>query len=426
MRKTKLIITIKFLLGINLIFGQVVSTVAGSTNGFQDGNTLTAKFFNPFGVCIDATGNLFIADQVNYKIRKISAGNVSTLAGSTQGDAIGVGSTAMFKRPTKVCMDTTGNIYLSDTGNHKIKKVTPDGVVSLLAGSTQGYQNGIASSAKFSFPNGLCLDNMGNLYVVELGNDVIRKITPSGIVSTFCGSTSGYADGSATTAQFQEPIDIFMDSSGTFYVADAGNHRIRKVTPTGEVSTLAGSTPGGFEDGAGNTAKFNYPTGVCVDATGHVYVADEFNEKIRKITPSGNVTTLAGSTQGYTDGIGTSAKFNHPAGVAVDLFGNIYVADNGNHKIRKIGDNLSIINNSILSKNLTIYPNPSINTLILENKIEIIKKVEFYDLNSRLIYSLDINSNRREIDVSQLENTIYLLKIFYNESIENVKIIKTK
>ena len=247
---------------------------------------------------------------------------------------------------------------------------------------TSGYTDGTGTSAQFYYPTGVAVDGAGNVYVADRSNHRIRKITTSGVVSTLAGSTSGYTDGTGTSAKFDYPTGVAVDGAGNVYVADYNNHRIRKITASGVVSTLAGSGTSGYTDGTGTSAKFNYPTGVAVDGAGNVYVADQYNHRIRKITfcsettetitanvcdtytsPSGRhtwfgtgiykdtipnaagcdsiltinltviatpivtVSTLAGSTQGYTDGTGTSAQFNYPTGVAVDGAGNVYVAD---------------------------------------------------------------------------------------------------
>lgn len=185
------------------------------------------------------------------------------------------------------------------------------------------------------FPKGIAVDASGNLYVADDINHRVRKITPAGTVSTLAGSALGSADGAGTAAQFNRPTGVALDASGNVYVADAKNHRIRKITPNGTVSTLAGSTEG-FAEGTSTAARFSEPVGLAVDASGNVYVADSDNSRIRKITPDGTVSTLAGGSAGFADGTATTARFRSPSGVAVDAAGIVYVADRQNHSIRKI------------------------------------------------------------------------------------------
>jgi sugar lactone lactonase YvrE len=317
-------------------FRNLVTTFVGSTFGSTDGVATAAQFYYPYGVAVDAAGSVYVADTSNHRIRKITpAGAVSTLAGSTQGFASGVGAAAQFNSPYGVAVDAAGNVYVADNSNHRIRKISPTGVVSTLAGSTSGYADGTGTVAQFNFPSGVAVDAAGNVYVADTSNHRIRKITSAGAVTTLAGSTSGYADGTGTVAQFNTPRGVAVDAAGNVYVADTVNHRIRKITPAGAVTTLAGSTSG-YADGTGTVAQFNSPYGVAVDAAGNVYVADTSNRRIRKITSAGAVTTLAGSTFGFGDGVGAAAQFNTPRGVAVDAAGNVYVADTNNYRIRKI------------------------------------------------------------------------------------------
>jgi len=325
-----------------------VTTFAGSgTIGATDATGTAASFYRPFGVAVDSSGNIYVADYYNHKIRKVtSSGVVSTLAGSgTSGSTDATGTAASFNYPTDVAVDSSGNIYVADKNNNKIRKITPAGVVTTLAGSadnSSGSVDGTGTAASFNFPSGLALDSSGNIYVADYSNNKIRKVTPAGVVTTLAGSTdnsSGSADGTGSAAKFNGPSGVALDSSGNIYVADLKNQKIRKITPAGVVTTLAGSADNssGSVDGTGTAASFNYPTGVAVDSSGNIYVGDFNNHKIRKITPDGVVTTLAGSgTAGGVDGTSSEASFSYPAGVALDSSGNVYVADYGNHKIRKI------------------------------------------------------------------------------------------
>ncbi len=315
----------------------VVTTLAGSTQGSIDGTGTDAKFYSPAGITVDGGGNVYVADTFNDSIRKITpVGVVTTLAGGAWGSTYGTGPAVwQFELPKGVTADSNGNVYVADTDNHKIRKITPAGVVTTLAGSTQGFADGTGTAAKFNNPRGITVDGDGNVYVADTFNDRIRKITPAGVVTTLAGSTQGFADATGTAARFYFPNGVTVDGGGNVYVADTSNQKIRKITPAGVVTTLAGSTYG-FADGTGTAAKFFTPRGITVDGDGNLYVADTFNDKIRKITPAGVVTTLAGSTAGENDGTGTAAKFNYPSGVSVDGSGNVYVADMNNHRIRKI------------------------------------------------------------------------------------------
>jgi sugar lactone lactonase YvrE len=322
--------------------GPVVTTLAGSgKKGFADGAAKEASFKQPAGIALDGSGNIYLADAYNNRIRKITpAGVVTTLAGSgKEGFADGMGKDAVFNGPAGIAIDRDGNIYTAEWKGHRVRKITPAGVVTTLAGSGKaGFADGTGAEASFNTPQGVAVDASGNVYVSESGNHRIRRITPSGLVSTLAGSGKpGFADGTGAEASFKSPTGIALDAVGNVYVSDTGNHQIRKITPSGVVTTLAGSGKPGFQDGQGTKASFNVPFGLAVDRNGNIYVADMGNQRIRKFTPDGFVTTLAGSGKaGAEDGYSTAASFVLPWGVAIDEFGAVYVSDQGNHKIRKI------------------------------------------------------------------------------------------
>lgn len=426
-----------------------VSTLAGasaSTPGAVDGRGAAARFYSPESIAIDRAGMLYVADSVNHTIRKVSPqGVVTTLAGRAgePGSADGRGSAARFFDPKGVAVDVAGNVLVSDNANHTIRKISPDGNVTTLAGSARNASalDGIGSAARFAFPQALVTDAARNVYVVDRGNGLLRKITPAGIVTTLAsgvngvnfkditGTVKGYDDlaglaidangilygsdqsagkirritrqgvvttlpfdaqppgqpreimplgiavdpsgtlsvtgqysvyvvtngstfkrlaglapelalvnGNGAQARFNLPWAVTSDATGNWYVADAGNYMIRKITPAGVVSQLAGSGKWGSVDGTGAGASFSAPKGIVADPLGNVFVADTYNSTIRKITPAGVVTTIAGapSSTGSTDGPGNLARFSGPEAIAIDAQRNLYVGDTGNHTIRKI------------------------------------------------------------------------------------------
>ena len=319
-----------------------IATFAGQpgTKGYADGPALQAEFRLPNNAAADGAGNVYVADTANDVIRKITpAGIVSTVAGlaHSRGSADGSGTnTARFWSPFGVALDNAGDIFVADTGNNTIRKISPAGIVTTIAGlaGQPGSDDGGGPAARFRNPWGVAVDNTGNVYVADMSNDTIRRITPDGRVHTFAGQAgmTGNTDGWGNSARFNNPFGVAVDSSGNVYVSDTANNVIRKITVGRVVTTLAGS-PGnaGKTDGNGSDARFWSPQGLTVDSTGNIYVADTSNNGIRKITPMGVVTTIDLSA-----GTDKSSPLNGPGGVAVDSNGNLYVADTNDHCIRKI------------------------------------------------------------------------------------------
>ena len=304
-----------------------VTTFAGTgSSGFVNGTGTAASFNAPDSLVSDTSGNVFVVDTTNNSIRKITSSQVvTTFATLTTGSGIAI--------------DSSSNLFVSSGG--LIKKITSSGVSSTFAGSvTTGNTDGTGTAASFSSIWGMTIDSSDNLYVADAGNHNIRKITPSGVVTTFAGSTagtSGSANGTGTAATFFKPASLAFDSSGNLFVSEFGNRMIRKITSTGVVTTFAGSSANGSSDGTGTSASFSSPLGMVIDSTDSIYVVDQNNNMVRKVTSAGVITTIIGTTtSGNTNGVGTSALLNSPNGIAKDPSGNLYISDYGNNLIRKV------------------------------------------------------------------------------------------
>ena len=302
-----------------------VLTVAGSSQGFADGNAASAQFNIVSGVVKDASGNLFVCDRDNHRIRKITPqGIVSTFAGGTMGFADGTGTAARFNQPYCITMDAAGNFYVGDRINHSVRKITAAGVVTTIAGNgTAGDVDGTGSAARFNEPIGLAVNSAGIIYVADYINHKIKKITAAGAVTTY---------------QNIVVFGLAVDAADNLYGTGYYNHYIYKFSPSGVYTLIAGENgTAGQLDGTGAAARFNFPAGIAVDVIGNLYVCDAFNHRIRKISASGVVTTLAGNDPGVMDGIGSGASFDTPLGICGDFENKaVYVADFNNSRIRKL------------------------------------------------------------------------------------------
>ena len=332
--------------------GAAVTTWVGTpqAGGSADGTGSDARFFIPGGLAVDAAGNVFVAEWVTHIIRKITpAGVVTTLAGlaDTPGSTDGAGSAARFFHPRYLAVDQAGNVFVGDAVNCTVRKITPDGLVTTLAGQArvQGSLDGVGSAAQFCGPSGIAVDQAGNIYVSDEGNNTLRKITPAGVVSTLAGSVGavGSADGVGTAARFRSLSGLAVDAAGNIYGADENDNTIRKITPGGVVTTLAGlglDYAIGSNDGTLAGARFQIATHVAAGPAGTVLVSDTLNHTIRQISATGFVTTVAGSSTAYSgnneDGPGTDARFSAPGPIAVDASGTIYVGEMSNGTIRMI------------------------------------------------------------------------------------------
>lgn len=343
MRTSLLLLLIPAFLTIscNMDRRPAVTTVAGNgTLGFANGDAKSASFSNPMGVAVDSSGNVFVADSRNNLIRKITPdGTVSTLAGSgKQGAADGKGAAASFFFPTALATDVNGNLYVADTQNSRIRKITADGMVSTIAGKPTKLINDMKDTSGMDHPSGIAVDKKGNVFVSDLNKDLIKKITPSGKVSIIAGTGArGKKNGKADMASFYLPTGLAVDDKDNLYLCDSYNNMIRKISAGGIVTLIAGRSKKGSKDGKDTTASFWHPNSIAVDKAGNLYVADMDNNKIRKITPDGMVTTFAGTdSHGSANGYITQASFYQPYGITSDKAGNLYIADYQNNLIRKI------------------------------------------------------------------------------------------
>lgn len=331
------------------------TTLAGSASqGTNDGTVSNARFFAPQGVTVNAQGTVYVADSDNSTIRQITLnGIITTIAGESgvAGYEDGAGDGALFFLPRSVVASAGGDLYVVDTWNEVIRKMTFMGTnwgVSTFAGNagSAGSTDGAGTNAEFDLPSSAAMDAAGNVYITDEGNDLIRKITPAGVVTTIAGQPgmNNSLDGTSSSAHFAGPVGITADSMTNLYVTDSDN-TIRRITPSGTnwiVTTIAGqSNSYGSTDGVGTNALFSGPEGITMDTNGDLLIADSFNKTIRELTPVGTnwvSTTLAGSpgAQGSVDGTNSAARFGSPIGLATDSNGEVFVADVNNNNIRKI------------------------------------------------------------------------------------------
>jgi sugar lactone lactonase YvrE len=326
----------------------VITTIAGTGSWGAGGDgspAVSGQLYAPRGLALDQAGNLLIADTANNKVRMVTAaGIITTVAGNGVAGFSGDGApaaSAQLNAPVAVAVDGSGNIFISDRFNNRIRVVNSAGIITTMAGSTAGFSGdgGAAASAQLSNPLGIALDRSDNLFITDSGNNRIRVVNAAGIITTFAGNgTAGFSGdgGGAPSAQLTSPVDVSVDGSGNVFIADRGNYRVRQVNSAGVITSVAGRTGDG---GPAAFAQFYFPNTVAVDGGGNVFVADTDIHRIRKIDTSGVVTTVAGNGSGGFSGDGgpaTSAQLYFPAAIAVDAAGNLFIADTRNQRIRKV------------------------------------------------------------------------------------------
>ncbi|WP_117879554.1 NHL domain-containing protein [Aureibaculum luteum] len=413
-----------------------VSTIAGNgTQGYSgDGGPATSAVTNlPSDVVIDNAGNIYFSEITNCVVRKIATdGTISTVAGivaqcSFSGDT-GLATAAKLDFPTGLAVDASGNLFIADRDNHRIRKVDTNGIITTVAGNGTSGDAGdgsAATSAELDSPQDIVIDVAGNIYISDWLNHKIRKVDTSGNISTFAGtgSSSFSGDGGqATAAQLKSPDGITIDAAGNIYFSDRGNDRIRKIDTNGIITTIAGN--GGFnafsgDGGPATSAEFNDPNGIDIDASGNIYIVDRDNHRVRKITTDGIINTIVGTgSTGFSGGgfngdgqLGTATIINKPTGVAVDNDGNVIFADYNNQRIRNLSASSLAVNKFVLNK-AKIYPNPSkSNEEITIEGTESISSILVYNALGEEIKRMNPNSNTHKLNVKNINSGIYFIKL---------------
>jgi trimeric autotransporter adhesin len=439
---------------------QIINTIAGdSTAGYTgDGGLATVAELNgPAGIAEDATGNIYVADQNNNSIRMVNtSGIISTIAGINSagysGDG-GLATVAELNAPYGLAIDISGNIYIADWSNDRIRVINTSGIINTFAGngygasiSSGGYSGdgGQASVAELYLPADVKLDNAGNIYIADEVNNRIRMVNTAGIITTVAGdSIQGFAGdgGQATVAELHFPVGIALDATGYLYIADQRNNRVRMVNTSGNISTFAGNgTPSFFGDGGPATAaELLFPYGILVDTAGNVYISDVGNSRIRTVNTSGIINTIAGINYvGYSGdgGPATAAEINNPLGIILDASNNLYIADAGNNRVRKITSNIATVIKSVTSNtnDVTIYPIPTTSSFTISG-ITKGQTIEVYNYLGQMVYTSTQAppigggaSFTCQINISSLPNGIYLARILNTNGsiVAEKKIVKTE
>jgi sugar lactone lactonase YvrE len=426
---------------------QVITTFAG--NGFDssglgkyggDGGPATAaELYDPYSVAVDSSGNVFIADRQNNRIRKVNtSGTISAIAGSDSigysGDG-GPATAATLAGPSGVAIDHSGNVYIADQLNNRVRMVSTSGIITTIAGNDMaGYagDGGPATAAWLSAPVRIAVDRAGDVYIDDISNYRIRMIDhASGIITTIAGNgAAGYSgDGGPATAATLYAGGLVLDNAGNVYFADGQNNRVRKINDSGIITTIAGNGTGGYsgDGGAATLAELYAPGDIALDDSGNVYIVEFVNAIVRKINASGLISTLAGNgSQGYSGdgGPATAAEMYTPTGIATDRAGNIYVADFGNNVIRKINPYISAITAvspvSATIQKIALYPNPTQNTLTVSST-GIITNITITNIIGKIVYAHDSHSKNVEVDAVAFPPGIYFVRINGSDTRKFVK-----
>jgi hypothetical protein len=441
-------------LGLNLPVAnaQIITTVAGNgTAGYSgDGVYATTSELNAaYAIAFDQAGNLYIADQSNNRVRKVNAaGIITTIAGNGTAGYSGDNSAAIaaaLYRPNAVTFDNIGNIYFSDYGNSRIRRVNTSGIITTIAGTgTLGDSGdgGVATLAMINSPVGLAFDAIGNLFFTEEGGNRIRMINTSGIINTIAGTgTMGYSgdNGFATAAHLNTPGQITFDNLGNLYFADESNNRIRKINTAGIITTIAGTGTQGYtgDNGTATAAELYEPYGVACDNMGNVFISDTWNNVVRKINTSGIITTIAGtgfgaggSCTGAYSGDGAAAilaELNATGGLTFDTSGNLYIADGCNNRIRKVsnvGQMAGIEQFANSNEQVTVYPNPATNNLQVSfsgNSTN--TEITITDMLGNTVKQIPFNTQHLTLNIADLGEGVYNMLIQSSAFSINKKVV---
>jgi len=421
---------------------QIITTIAGNgihSYGGDGSPGTAAELFTPSGVCADAIGNLYIADYFNMRIRKLdTAGIITTIAGDGTpafgGDG-GPATDAQLYYPVCLCLDKSGNLYFSDYENDRVRKINSAGIISTVAGNGvngDGGDGGPATTAQLFQPGGICTDATGNLYITDVWNSRVRKVNTRGIISTFAGNgVAAYSGdgGPATAAELNAPNSVCIDAQGNVYIADDANYRIRKVDTSGIISTFAGTGMEGYsgDGGPATAAQFYGGTGLTMDAAGNLYFTDVVNFVIRKISISGIISTVVGSgIQGYSGdgGPALSAELNQADDVYSDAAGNLYIADQNNNRIRKVSvAHTSVTPVANYDNDFKVYPNPATNSIYFQFPAGDVT-IRLMDITGRLLNEQMVHNNSSaSINVIGYTPSLYIYEVITGGKTKSGKII---
>jgi len=437
-----------------------LTTVCGTSWGGYNGDgipAVEANLYAPEGICLDSLKNIYIADPGNNRVRKVtkSTGLITTIAGNGISGFSGddsLATNAQLYDPEAVVIDNAGNVYIADAGNNRIRKVSAaTGIITTIAGSgPTGVGTGAngdygpAINARIANPSGLCLDKSGNIYIADYGNNKIRRVDAStGIITTvagkggnpgYTGGFIGYSGdgGPATDAVFSGPVQVFADNYNNLFICDQWNHAVRKVdAATGIITTVVGDgtgIAGYFGDGGSATnAQLNQPCGVYVDQQENIYIADYWNGSIRKVDVTGTITTIAGTgTRGYSDdGQPATATGLKCANVFLDQQGTVYIADMDNNRIKKMYNPASVVSVGTPEKQeiLSAYPNPMRDELTIVNAAE--SEVEIFNVTGQLSFNKLCKTDKETINVSNLVPGAYVVQITDKDgTVQNMRVVK--